>query len=449
MDDKNVLERAVNSLRNSVTIKIVTIFILVLVLLIPTFMIRGLIRERESRKNEVIEEVSSKWGESQTIAGPVITIPYKAYYKTSEGKLRYNTKYLHFLPDELSIKGEIIPHIRYRSIYEVVLYNTKLELTGSFTKPKLLELNIKAENVLWNRASIAMSISDVKGIRDGVGLTFNGSKVAMNPGVETSEVMAAGISAKVRMTKDIKKYPFVLTLALNGSRNLQFVPVGKVTEAELTSKWKTPSFDGAFLPEERTITNDGFSAKWKVLHFNRSYPQQWKGEKHKFNERYDSDDSAFGVKLLTPVDVYKKSTRSVKYAILFIMFTFTAFFFSEIMNRVRLHPIQYLLIGFAITVFYSLLISISEHMSFNLAYLISSIAVITLVTGYSISVLKKRRLSVMVGIVMCVLYAYFYALLQMEDYALLFGSIGLFVVLAIVMYKTRGVDWYSVKLDKE
>ena len=449
MDDRNVLERAVNSLRNSVTIKIVTIFILVLVLLIPTFMIKGLIKERESRKNVVIEEVSSKWGDSQTIAGPVITIPYKAYYKTSEGKLRYNTKYLHYLPDELSIKGDIIPHIRYRSIYEVVLYNTKLVLTGSFKRPNLADLNINAENVQWNRASIAMSIRDVRGIRDGVGLTFNGAKIAMNPGVETSEVMEIGISAKVKMKSAIKEYPFALTLSLNGSGSLQFVPVGKVTKVEISSKWNDPSFNGAFLPEARTITEDGFSAKWKVLHFNRSYPQQWKGEKHKFNEKYDHDDSAFGVKLLTSVDVYKKSTRSVKYAILFIMFTFTAFFFSEVMNRVRLHPIQYLLIGFAITVFYSLLISISEHMNFNLAYLISSVAVITLVTGYSISVLKKRRLSVMVGIVMCVLYAYFYGLLQMEDYALLFGSIGLFVVLAIVMYKTRGVDWYSVKLDKE
>lgn len=449
MEEKNVIERAANSIRNSVSLKMLTIFILTLGLLIPAFMIRGLIHERESRKNEVITEVSSKWGDSQTIAGPVITIPYKSYYKTSSGTLRYNIKHMHYLPDELRINGEIIPHIRYRGIYEVVLYSSRIALTGSFSGPRLGELNIRAENVLWNRASIAMSISDVRGIRDGVGLTFNGSEIAMNPGVETGEVMDIGISAKVKMSAGIKDYPFRLTFGLNGSRNLQFVPVGKVTEVELASKWDSPSFEGAFLPEERTVGEDGFSARWKVLHFNRSYPQQWKGQKHKFNERYQGDDSAFGVRLLTPVDVYKKSTRSVKYALLFIAFTFTAFFFSEVMNRVRLHPIQYLLIGFAVTVFYSLLISISEHLDFNLAYLISSLAVITLVTGYSVSVLKKRRLSVMVGVVMTILYAYFYALLQMEDYALLFGSIGLFVVLGIVMYKTRGVDWYSVKLDKD
>ncbi|MCK4738914.1 MAG: cell envelope integrity protein CreD [Deltaproteobacteria bacterium] len=449
MDDKNLIERASGVLRNSVSVKILVIFSLAVVLMIPTLLIRGLISERKSTKNSVINEVSSKWGGSQTIAGPVISVPYKSYYKTSNGKSRYNVKYMHFLPDELNINGELFPEKRYRGIYEVILYNSKIDVAGTFARPLLDRLNIRAENVLWKRASIAISISDVRGIQEEVGLVFDGQDVPMKPGLETDEVMAMGISAKIPMNFKKDNYDFRFTLDLNGSRRISFVPVGKVTNLALSSSWGDPSFDGAFLPDERTISDEGFSAKWRVLQFNRSYPQEWKGERHKFNERYNTEDSAFGLKLINTVDLYKKSTRSVKYALLFILFTFTAFFFAEILNKKRLHPVQYLMIGFAVTTFYALLISISEHLSFNLAYLISSAAVIVLVASYAAGVLKSRRLSKVVGLVMTVLYAYFYALLQMEDYALLFGSIGLFVVLGIVMLKTRGIDWYALKLDKD
>ena len=192
----------------------------------------------------------------------------------------------------------------------------------------------------------------------------------------------------------------------------------------------------------RIIDNNGFSANWKIFDLNRNYPQCWIGNSH------NVDNSAFGVELFIPVDIYQKSIRTVKYALMFIVLTFIAFFFSEVMNRLRVHPIQYLLIGLAISIFYILLISISEHTTFNFAYMVSSLAVIMLITGYAKSILKNNRMSVMVGSVLVILYGYLFIILQLEDYALLMGSIGLFIVLSLVMYITRKIDWYAIRFDK-
>jgi inner membrane protein len=186
------------------------------------------------------------------------------------------------------------------------------------------------------------------------------------------------------------------------------------------------------LPVERTVTEQGFTAKWKVLHLNRNYPQYWKGRGH------DLSQSTFGVRLFRPVDIYQKSMRTAKYALMFIVFTFMAFFISEVMNRLRVHPVQYLLIGLAMIVFYTLLLSISEH-------LISAGAVIGLFSGYAKAILKNRAVTVMVSGVLAILYAYLYILLQLEDYALLMGSVGLFGVLSAVMYLTRKIDWYAIQ----
>jgi inner membrane protein len=213
--------------------------------------------------------------------------------------------------------------------------------------------------------------------------------------------------------------------------------VGKQTDIELNSDWPDPSFEGSFLPNIRNINEAGFSANWKVLNLNRSYPQQWIGNK------YSIDESSFGVKLLLPVDHYQKSLRSVKYAIMFIALTFLIFFFTEILNKKRIHPIQYLLVGLGLSIFYTLLVSLSEQISFNLAYLIASLSIIFLITAYSYSMLKNIKLTAIVAFVLIVLYVFLFTVIQLQDYSLLLGSVGLFLALATVMYLSRKVDWYS------
>ncbi len=434
------------TMNNSVSFKIVTIVILILILLIPTPMIKSLIREREGRKKAVINEISSKWGHEQTITGPIISIPYRTNQIDSRGRKIAATSFIHILPDDIVIASDISPVPRHRGIYEVALYNAKLELTGNFSCPQIKGINIPPENILWSGASISIGITDMRGIKDQIMATFNDHSLSMSPGIESNDIICSGISSKISLDEMNKKYPFKFIINLNGCHKIDFIPVGKTTTVKMKSTWTNPSFCGAYMPLKYTIREKeekGFNAEWKILHLNRDYPQTWTGG------RYRLQKSAFGVNLYIPVDIYQKSMRTTKYALLFIVLTFTAFFISEVMNKLRVHPIQYLLIGLAIIVFYSLLISLSEHINFNIAYAVSSISIILLITGYAKSILKNTKLSAMVCSVLIALYSYMYILLQLKDYTLSMGSIGLFVMLSIVMYMTRKIDWYAIKFEKK
>ena len=442
MPATDAIKETSRRLGRSATFKLVTICALILMLLVPASMVKSLIYERESRKAGVIDEINHKWGEAQTITGPVISIPYLVYVKGEKGKTIRVTKYLHYLPDTLHIESRITPEVRYRGIYKAVLYNTRLSIEGNFPRVPVPELRIPAENIDWSGAFISLGITDMRGIKERIDTTFDGRALSMEPGVETAEVIQSGVSAAIRLDETGKLYPFRFDLNLNGSRQIHFCPVGKVTTVTARSGWTDPSFGGAFLPFERKIDPEGFSARWKVLHLNRNYPQFWKGGGP------DLSRSAFGVELFSPVDIYQKSMRTAKYALMFIVFTFLAFFISEIMNRLRVHPVQYLLIGLAIIVFYTLLLSISEQIGFGPAYLIAAVAVIGLVAAYAGAILKNRAATWSAGGILAILYAYLYILLQLEDYALLMGSVGLFLVLSAVMYLTRKVDWYAMRPER-
>jgi inner membrane protein len=235
-----------------------------------------------------------------------------------------------------------------------------------------------------------------------------------------------------------------MTLQLRGSQNISFLPLGRKTEARISSTWKSPSFSGAFLPQNRIINEKSFEAQWEIFEYNRQYPQQWA------NTSWNFYSSSFGIDFFIPVDEYQKITRSIKYSILFISLTFLAFFvFFELFNKKRIHPIQYLLVGLALCLFYLLLVSLSEHMAFDKAYGISGFGIIALTTIYTWSMSQKRYLSVLMGMIITGLYGFLYVTLSMEDYALLMGSMGLFVILAAVMIGTRKIDWYSFKMGTD
>jgi inner membrane protein len=287
----------------------------------------------------------------------------------------------------------------------------------------------------------------MRGIQDRVDLQWNGQAYPFDPGIGTTDLVAAGISTRVPVELsglESRQYTFSLTLKLNGSSELHFIPVGKETNIDLKSNWNDPSFDGAFLPDKREVNEKGFTAHWRVLHLNRNYPQAWKGS------QYDITYSKFGVKLLLPVDRYLKSTRSVKYASLFIVLTFLIFFILEIINQFRIHPIQYILVGLGLVLFYVLLLSFSEHIGFGPAYLVASAGIILMITLYAKTIFKFLKLALLLGGVLVILYTFIYVILQLSDYALLVGSIGLFLALALLMYLTRKVDWHAIgfNLDK-
>jgi len=436
-------------LKNNIFFKIGIIAFIALLLLIPTGMIKNLIREREATQREAIREVSSKWAGEQTLSGPFVTIPYYKYVKRYSEKDSVNKivkvrDYLHFLPSQLNINGEIVPETRHRGIYEIVVYNSELKISGSFNNINLSGLDIPLKDIQFDRASISLGISDLRGVENQIVLNWNQDQNLFNPGTISRDIIEKGINAPISVSEnDSLVYDFTMKLDLKGSQKLYFIPVGKVTDITIKSDWNNPSFNGAFLPDTSIVDNSGFRANWNILHLNRNFPQQWIG----INRNIGS--AAFGINLLLPVDSYQKSTRSIKYAILFIAFTFMVFFFVEVLNKVFIHPVQYILVGLALVVFYTLLLSISEYLMFNWAFVVSAIATLLLIIGYIKAILKSNMVTFLIGSILTILYTFIFVIIQLQDYALLIGSIGIFLILALLMYFSRKIDWYNINMDDE
>ncbi|MCY7349683.1 MAG: cell envelope integrity protein CreD [Cytophagaceae bacterium] len=450
----SVWERINLWVTRSVTLKLFIIGFLALCLLIPANLVQSLITERESTRDQATAEISGKWGAAQTVGGPVLTVPYLRTVTDEKGKTSTETAYAHLLPETLNVSGSVVPEKRYRGIYVVMLYQARLRLNGTFARPDFTKLGVAESALRWNEAFVNLGVSDMRGIRETVSLTWNGRPLAPSPGIVSNDLFAAGISAPaVVPPTGAGVLRFTANLVLNGSSELRFLPFGKETTVTLTSKWGSPSFTGAFLPDRRTVTEEGFSASWKVLHYNRNYPQQGLGAflPKKSATEYQGqvvmeprdETGTFGVRLLLPVDEYQKTTRSAKYASLFILLTFASFFFVEILSGRRLHPIQYLLVGFAVCLFYVLLLSISEQISFHWAYLIGCAMILSMVFLYTKSIFRSLRITLIFNGILALMYGFFYSLLQLEDYSLLLGSLGLALILGVVMYLTRRIDWYN------
>ncbi len=439
METKDFLSNKTTPVNWQVTLKVLTIGFITIALLIPKIMIIELIGERETTADNSKKEVMQKWSLAQTVRGPVLVIPYvERNFDSQQNKATETINELYLLPKTLNIEGEISPQKLYRSIYETVVYESDVKLEGNFEQIDFNALKIGEKDVIWEKAKILVSISDLRGIVEIGPLTWKDRPHTFSPGMENPVVGQNGISLPLTgLSPGDFPAGFRFSLQLKGSESIKFAPVGETTEVNLKSEWNDPGFEGNFLPDEREIDNNGFQAQWKVLHFNRNFPQQWK------NEEFRVTDSDFGVKLITVADHYQKSSRAAKYGILVILFTFLSFFLNEIITRQRVHPFQYILVGFAVLIFYLLLLSISEQLGFNLAYLISALAVILLIFAYSRTFLKKWSDSVIQTLILTFSFGFIYVLMQLESYALLTGSIGLFVVLALTMFFTRKINWYN------
>ena len=443
MNTQDAVKKTSSYIKRTNTLKIVSIGILILLLLIPAGMIQNLIQERQSRRNAVVKEISQKWGDNQTITGPFITVPFRTFFKDSSGKTQFTLNYLHILPETLNVTGEIKPEVRYRSLFEAVLYNIKLKFDGSFKLPPKNQLNIDQANILWDKSYLSLGITDMRGIQDKIVINFNGAVYNANPGLKTADLAASGVGTLIRPLTPTETNSFSFDLNLNGSEQISIIPVGESNTINIKSSWPSPSFNGAFLPKTREVNKAGFSANWKILHLNRNYPQFWEGAQYKVSP------SAFGLQLILTADIYQKSTRLAKYSIMFLVFTFAAFFFSEIINKRRVHPIQYILIGLAILLFYTLVLSLSEHMHFNYAYILSAVAVTFMISGYAKAIVSNSKFALTILGILTILYSYLFMVLQLEDYALIMGSMGLLAILAVVMYMTRKINWYEIETEPQ
>ena len=436
-------------LKNSVMLKLAIAGFLMLMLLIPAASIQSLVSERSARQREAVGEVSDKWGGSQVVSGPVLVVPYMELYRDEKGITRAREHRAYFLPETLGIQSEVQAQRRRRGIYEVTLYTTQLRLKGHFRRPAFQRVKASADRIHWDQATISVGIPDTRGIRDSkINARLAGRALDFQPGGEPS-LFPSGIQARVTGINHDPTIPFEIQFDLQGSTSLSFAPLGKQTTVEVRSDWKDPSFFGAFLPAKREITAKGFVALWKVSFFGRNIPQEWTSESLSTSQMKEGlSGSSFGVRLIVPVDFYQKVERAVKYALLFIGLTFLAFLLFEIFNRLHIHPMQYILVGSALCVFYLLFLSLSEHIGFTAAYVLAAIAVIGLISGYCVRILREKKRAVFMAGLLTGLYGYLYFVLHSEDFALLLGSFLVLGVLAAVMYLTRNIDWYSVSLGR-
>lgn len=430
-------ETLTNWFKTSITFKMIVVGFLMIILIIPMFFVSNLIMERETLQQEAILDISSKWGGSQFLVGPVLVIPYKHKILVN-GKESFEDHNAYFMPEELNIKGGVVPENLNRGIYDVTVYKTDLNFSGKFNPPDLEALRIEKGDMMWKDSYLCIGVSDMKGIKENIKLKLDGKEFNFSPGVDSPVLNMSGLSAQIGDTDSTilsDGAEFSFRVDLNGSQALNFAPLGKETQVNLNSSWVNPGFDGSFLPDKREISESGFTAEWKVLNLNRSYPQEWTGEKYKVT------DTFFGVNLLQPIEQYQKIDRSAKYAFLFIFLTFVIFFFVEVINKTRIHPIRYLLVGLALIIFYTLLLSISEIIGFENAYITASAAVVILISVYSKNFLKTWLMTGFMFLILSALYGFLFFTIQLQDYSLLAGSIGLFVILAILMYFSRKINY--------
>ena len=419
--------------KSKLLIKGLLIGLLVLLLLIPSFFVQNVISEREARQREAFTEVSSKWANRQNITGPVLVLPYTENAVGDKGQPLVLKKLSYILPDNLNVESIAVPEERHRGIYQVMLYSAETKISGEFASIPLQQLKIDPAQVLWNEAYVCMSLADSKGLKEEIKLQWNDSIVTLNPSLVDNGVMKEGFTAPVTAAAG-RPIRFSSTIKINGSEQLLFTPVGKVTTVKLSSSWPDPSFTGGQLPDHR-ISDTGFVATWKSLAHTRTYPQAWK------ETSCNLQSASFGADLFIAVNGYQKTMRSVKYAILCILLTFAAFFIIETVNKKSVHPFQYALIGLALILFYTLLLSFSEYTGFNTAYVIASIATVGLIAWFVRGIFQSSNLTTLLAVVLALMYSYIFTILQLQDYSLLLGSVGLFLTLAVIMHFSKKIQW--------
>lgn len=451
--NKQQTNKFTNWLKTSITARMLIVGFLIIILLIPLSYINSLIAERSFRQADVVSEINDKWGHNVLVYGPILKLPYKTYSETKtynettktyfkETKTHMN--YAYIFPERLNSDVNVDSKTLKRGNFESAVFTTTMDFSGHFIPTDLNDKGIKTEDIVWDKASVLIQTTNLKGIKSEMVLHLNSEAYNFQTNFNSKDdnhnryldVLESNF-IKAEDLSDTENDNFSISMSFNGTQQIDLIPIGKTTTMSMTSNWPDPSFVGNYLPNDETkeITKEGFKADWKVLHINRAFSQQH------LNKVPNLNAFAFGTKFMVMVDEYQKSERSAKYGFLVIGLTFLIFFLIQTMSKIDIHPFQYLMIGLALTMFYTLLVSISEHSNFLKAYLVAGISVVALITLYSKSILRNFKFSMFICASLTALYTFIYVIIQLENYALLVGSIGLFVILAIVMFVSRKIDW--------
>jgi len=438
-----------NNFMQSTTARVIIVGLLTLVLLLPLQYVKSLIWERQGLQEQVSTEIASQWGGNVYVYGPILKIPYrvitetettdKATKKVTVSK-QYSIDYAYFFPDELKADANVVTDSKNRNNYETTVFNSNMHLKGYYPIPDFSKRNIAPENILWDKASVVMNTGNLKSIKGAVNIQLNGKSYGFEPVAQENaakEMYTALLETPptdLSMMAD-KKVAYTMDIIYDGSQKISIVPIGKLTEATIKSNWADPKFEGNFLPYAKDIKDNGFTASWKVSHLNRPFVQQY------FGTLPDLSNYTFDTGFIILNDEYQQNERAAKYGFLVIGLTFLIFFLIQMVSKIAIHIFQYSMVGLALIMFYTLLISITEHSSFRFAYIISALAVIIMIGLYSISILKSKKFPLFIAATLTALYTFIYVIIQLENYALLAGSLGLFAILGALMYFSRKIDW--------
>ncbi|WP_273454431.1 cell envelope integrity protein CreD [Nevskia ramosa] len=429
--------------------RLLLIAMLLLVLMIPATMIRGVVQERELRRDVAVADVIASWGGRQNVIGPILRVPYVRRISGRDDKggvtERRESGIGYFLPKTLDIDARLDTELRHRGIFEVPVYVANLKLAGRFERPDFSAWGVLDEDIDWSRAELMLSLSDPASLHADAALVWDGRRIGLKPstgqqGTWPTPGLHAPLGLDLLNTLATKGAAFELNLAMNGANSLYFAPTAEETRVRLAVDWAHPSFNGSWLPSTYKIAGDRSTAEWSVSYLGRNYPQRW---------RESSETAAavgaavFGLSLATPLDLYALADRSTKYALLTLIFTFAVIWLTEVLSGRRVHPVQYGFVGAALCLFGLLQLSFAEHFGFTAAFLVAAGAVLGLVTLYSHGVLGSWWRALAVGSVLTAVYGYLFVILRAEDYALLGGSLALFAGLAAAMFLTRRIDWFA------
>lgn len=434
--------------------RLLALFLLLMVLMIPIGMIQGVVQERQARNDEAREDIESRWGGSQTVIGPVLRVPYvtRSHGPSSDGKTTVEyvkNDVAYFLPKKLSIAGKAATEARKRGIFEVPVYTARFKLEGEFAPLDFSGWDVLSQDIDWSRAELMMSISEPRALEPGSSASWNGQPVEWEPSTGQAGAWSPpGVHltlGKRRLGEaGVAPMNFSIDLSFRGAGAIALAPAAEQTVARLQADWAHPNFQGSWLPAQRSGDAQGFDANWSISYLGRNYPQRWRDSSSAAEE---VAKASFGVKLENPVDHYSLADRITKYASMTVVLTFAVLWLTELLSGRRPHVIQYGFVGAALCLFGLLQLSFAEHFGFNAAYLAAAGAVTLLVTLYSRSALDSTGRALMVGGVLGALYGYLYMILKAEDYALLGGSVALFVALAAAMYLTRKLDWSGAQAE--
>ncbi len=439
--------------------KFILIGFLLIILIIPLFFVSTINNDRKNSASNAKYDISGKWGKGQTLRGPYLVVPtikktevkvntYEGKEKKETTKIQITKRLAVFLPEELSIKSNVKTETRKRGIFSVPVYKSFTDISGRFIKPDTTKIMREVDELIWDDAVMLFMVSDINAIKKNIILQINSgeTKTPFKAGTgHTTRRGIYGFHAPLTAGHASNQFDFSLTLNINGSSNLHFVPIGRNTSGQVKSDWPHPSFQGQFLPDTRQISDNGFDAKWNIPLLATGQSKSFlTNQVHQF-----MGGTTFGVELFQTSGYYKLIDKSLKYAMGFIAVAFFAVFILEIQSGVRVHWIQYIFVGLASIIFYLVLLGLSEHTGFELAYGLSFIATSILIATYVGRAMKSVARGLSILLVLIFIYGLLYLLLRMEDYAMLIGSISAFTLLAIIMFSTGNVDWTGLKAGKK